>query len=469
MLKQIGSGMLVCALVLGPLMLVGSTAPQAPVVQALQPRVGDVPNEIIVSFQGEVPPDFAAWAHARGGQTLLQDDSIHWVSLRLADRAMADATIQAALLRSDVKNAQHDGYMSAQFTPNDPLYAQQADWIGISAPAAWDAQRGGHSVKVAVLDTGVYLQHPDLAANICGPVWSETDEAATFDGFGHGTHVAGTIAAVQDNGVGVSGASRSCLMAGKVLDSGGSGQWSWGAKGIVDAANFGADIVSMSWGGGYCFGSGCIPIPPADVLTDSVFYAYHTKGVLLVAAAGNNGCAGNSEIFPAEYQDVMAVAALNENGVGVAGFSSCGPDVEIAAPGANVLSTMRPCSAPICSNSGYGRISGTSMATPHVSGVAALVKAAHADLNNDGLRCLLDLSAKDQGQPGKDTTTGWGRLDAAAALAEADSLIDQLGSAAQVNTACSAVNLALGAGGVPDAPTCLANLAPVRPCDSLPA
>jgi subtilisin family serine protease len=273
---------------------------------------------------------------------------------------------------------------------------------------------------------------------------------------------------VQNNGVGVTGASQSCLMVGKVLDSGGSGQWSWGAKGIVDAANNGADIVSMSWGGGYCFPGGCAPIPPLDALTDAVFYAYHTKGVLLVAAAGNNGCTVATEIFPAEYQDVMAVAALNENGVGVAGFSSCGPDVEISAPGANVLSTMRPCSAPICSSTGYGRISGTSMATPHVSGVAALVKAQYPGLDNDGLRCVLDLSAK--GGTGRSTTMGWGRVDAAAALAEAATLIGTLGSADQVNTACSALDLALGSGGVPDAPTCLDAVAPpARPCDVLPA
>jgi len=114
---------------------------------------------------------------------------------------------------------------------------------------------------------------------------------------------------------------------------------------------------------------------------------------------------------------------------------------------------MRPCSAPICSNSGYGRISGTSMATPHVSGVAALVKAVHPGLDGHGLRCAIDLSATDQGLPGHDYQYGWGRLDARGALDEAASLIAQFGSEAQVNTACTALDTVLGAGGIPDAPT----------------
>lgn len=235
----------------------------------------------------------------------------------------------------------------------------------------------GENVKVAVLDTGIDKDHPELVNNIydgrnfvtkngrfSGPI----DPNDWEDRRGHGTHVSGTIAAI-DNEEGVIGvAPKVDLLIGKVLGDDGSGYYSWMISGIEWAVANDADIISMSLGGSVA----------STALEDAVNNAYNS-GVLIVAAAGNSGNTdgtGDSVEYPARYDSVIAVAATNSSD-NRAYFSSTGSDVELSAPGVDVLSTYL--------NGGYATGSGTSMACPHVSGVAALVVSAGVtDQNNDG-------------------------------------------------------------------------------------
>ncbi|MGH2669534.1 MAG: S8 family serine peptidase, partial [bacterium] len=400
---------------------------------------GEIPNENVIGFHGAIPADLDAWVQQRGGELLMRDDVLHWVSARFADGAAADRVLQGATARPDVAYAHRDGIATIQMVPNDPMYPQQWGFPAIFAEQAWDLGRGSHAVKVAILDTGIQITHPDLAANACGPFTSfNPGEPTINDLHGHGTHVSGTVAAVTNNNLGVAGMSDSCLMGAKVLGAFGGGQWTWVASGIRWAADNGAHIISMSLGGGN----------PGAVMESAVQYAYDTKGVLIVAAAGNSQCnlggvggllpqPGNDGtiIWPARYDEVMAVAALRPPGDGTATFSSCGADLEIAAPGEGVLSTWR--------GSSYATISGTSMATPHVSGVAALLKAQNPSMSAFELRCMLDLSS-DEGLdssrtpfPGRDPNMGWGRTSPLKGLL-ADQQLAALGGYGTFHDVCEA-------------------------------
>ncbi len=373
-------------------------------VEDVPAKEGVVEDTIIVGFEDDVPDDAEAWIEAMGGQVELVDDATAWVSAQFPDAETADDALDRAQERNDVRFAEHDGYVHVLGVPDDPDYDKQWGYPAIDASAAWDTTTGSHDATVAVLDTGIDTDHEDLQANMCGPFESfVSSEPTVEDRNGHGTHVSGTVAATSDNGVGVAGTSQSCLMHGKVLSGGGFGQWSSVAAGITWATDNGADVISMSLGGGG---------PPA-VVDAAVEYAYYENQVLVVSAAGNAGCGGDTVGYPAKFPESMAVAALASPGDDTAGFSSCGPDVDIAAPGAGVYSTLPGCSgAWLCSNTGYGYLSGTSMATPHVAGVAGLIKAVNPDMNGIQLRCVLYATADDMAGVGRDQQTGFGALNA---------------------------------------------------------
>jgi subtilisin len=282
------------------------------------------------------------------------------VSLQVTDK-------EAAALRKDpnVASVEDDGLMYALAPGHDtgallfedqPTVQAETVPAGINqvkAPLAWDATRG-KGIKVAVLDTGIDFNHPDLATNYRGGVSFVPDETSPMDFNRHGSHCAGIIAAAL-NGVGVVGvAPAAYLYAVKVLSRGGSGNWSWLIAGLDWCMKNGIHIASMSLGG----------TAPSAVQTmcDLAF----ARGVLLVAAAGNS--AGPVE-HPARYGSVIAVSAIDGANV-LASFSCRGPEIELCAPGVQVLSTVP--------GGGYARLSGTSMACPHVAGAAALAWSTHA-------------------------------------------------------------------------------------------
>ncbi len=267
----------------------------------------------------------------------------------------------------------------------------------IKAPLAWDGSRG-KVIKVAVLDSGVAGTHPDLAPNYKGGVSFVSTEGTAEDFNSHGTHCAGTIAAAI-NGSGVVGVAPAAYLYGvKVLDRGGSGAWSQLIAGIDWCIQKGMKVLSMSLGGS-----------AAPSALETMCNTAWSKGLLLVAAAGNSGPGMGTVNFPAKYGSVIAVSAVDSANA-IANFSSRGPEVELCAPGVNVLSTVP--------GGGFGTKSGTSMACPHVSGVAALAWGGHRYDNNVTIRRLLAWRADNLGNPGRDPEFGFGRVDAEEAANE---------------------------------------------------
>jgi thermitase len=296
--------------------------------------------------------------------------------------------------------------VQAQLVPNDPYWSLQWGPQKIEADYAWNTTVGDPSVLVAVVDTGIDYTHPDLAANYVplGYDWVNMDPDP-LDDFGHGTHCAGIIAAVSNNNLGIAGLAQVRVMAEKVLDSGGGGYWDWIANGIINATDCGADIISMSLGG---YGE-------SELLHEAVRYAYDA-GVLVIAAAGNDNT--NMKLYPAGYDEVIAVAATDQND-NKASFSNWGDWIELAAPGVDIYSTM-PTYHVTLNDWGYSMnytyLSGTSMACPHVSGAAALVWSRYSNKTRDWVRLWLRYTADDLGDPGFDVYYGYGRVNARKAV-----------------------------------------------------
>jgi thermitase len=283
----------------------------------------------------------------------------------------------------------------ANFIPNDPYWNQQWGPSKVGADLAWDTQKGSSSVLVAVIDTGVDWHHTDLAANYVplGYDWVNND-TNPLDDNGHGTHCAGIIAATLNNSVGIAGLAQVRIMAEKGLDKYGEGNEADLAKAIIHAVDQGANILSNSWGG----------YEESTLLHDAVKYAYE-KGALIIAAAGNN--AWDIKLFPAGYDEVVAVAATDASD-NPASFTNFGDWVELAAPGVHIYST-------VCNDS-YAYMSGTSMACPHVSGVAALAWSQFPNATRDWIRHWLRYTADDLGNPGFDVYFGYGRVNAEKAV-----------------------------------------------------
>lgn len=262
--------------------------------------------------------------------------------------------------------------------PGAPPGGQETPW-GISrvqAPDAWALTRG-QGVKVAVIDTGIDGKHPDLAANVRGG-WNAITQGADFtDDNGHGSHVAGTIAAVDDKQGVVGVAPQASLYGVKVLSASGSGTFDDVIAGMQWAVDNKMDIASMSLGAS----------EGNQSLTDMVA-AMKKAGVILIAAAGNSG---GSVGFPAACPGAIAVAASTEKNK-LASFSSRGPEVAVIAPGVDVKSTYK--------DGGQKVLSGTSMATPHVSGLAALFVSRNRGATPDqALAALRAASSKLPGVP----------------------------------------------------------------------
>ncbi|MGC8946471.1 MAG: S8 family peptidase [Anaerolineae bacterium] len=285
--------------------------------------------------------------------------------------------------------------------PNDPYYAYGYQWglNKIWAPEAWALSRGG-GVLIAVLDTGTDYNHPDLAGKVRTDIDRDfiNNDSDALDDHGHGTHVSGIAAAATNNNQGVAGLGwEATILPLKVMNAQGEGSTAELVPAIYYAADQGAKVINMSLGGaGSC---------PED-LQAAVDYAY-SRGVLLVAAAGNNGT--NQTVFPANCTHVLGVAATNSYDTR-ASFSNYGDHVSVAAPGTSIYSTLR--------GSGYGYMQGTSMATPFVAGLAALVYARFPTYTPDQVASAILDNAQDLGSTGWDAYYGCGRIDAFKALWE---------------------------------------------------
>ncbi|MBK8872280.1 MAG: S8 family serine peptidase [Elusimicrobia bacterium] len=339
------------------------------------------------------------------------------VVLDLSNEKDLTRALQDYQISPDVEWAKPALVLNVQGVPNDPMYSSLWGMTKVEAPLAWDLATGA-GIVVAVVDTGIDTGHADLATNLWAnpgeiPANGIDDDANGFvddvrgwnfvsnnntpnDGHSHGSHVSGTVAAVGNNGVGVVGLARSAkIMALKGLDDDGSGYDTDLAQCILYAADNGARVINMSWGG-----QGDSPL-----IEEALEYA-HALGVVLVAAAGN-ASVDASLFIPAKYADVIAVSAFNSADA-IAPFSNFGSKIDVAAPGVSILSTVP--------GGYYSSYNGTSMAAPHVAGLAALLLSQKPALTNEQVRQTLRLSADDVGPAGVDTQAGYGRINAWRAL-----------------------------------------------------
>ncbi len=265
----------------------------------------------------------------------------------------------------------------------------------VRAPESW-ARSTGAGRKVCVIDTGIDAGHPDLAPNFVEGVSTVGDGSSDpADTHGHGTHVAGTIAAALNGSDVVGVAHEASLYVAAVFGSGGTATDEDILEGLDWCLSKGAHIFSMSYGGGF-----------STPVEEAAYRAAHDAGVLLIAASGNDGPSVPIG-FPARYDFVVAVGATDTND-NIASFSQRGPQLDVVAPGVSVLSDRR--------GGGTTTMSGTSMATPHVSGVAATLWAANPARTHVEIEQMLKATATDLGSSGFDNVYGHGRVDLAAAL-----------------------------------------------------
>ncbi len=291
-----------------------------------------------------------------------------------------------------VEYVEPNAILEKTFTPKDPRYGEQWYLPKINAPKAWDSNKGSPAIVVAVIDEGTQKDHPDLKHSVYKP-YNMVNGSTNYTAGDHGTHVSGIIAA-NFNSIGTSGvAPRTKVMPINVFSGLGADVYTV-AKAIRYAADKGAHIINMSLGG---------TSSPAAV-NDAVQYAAK-KGVTIVAAAGNDNT--SRTMYPAAYKNVIAVSATMAND-GKASFSNYGNYVDVSAPGVNILSTT--------ARSRYAAYNGTSMATPIISGTAALILAKNPFLTGAEVEYVLKNSAVDLGSKGKDIYFGNGRVNTARAL-----------------------------------------------------
>jgi type VII secretion-associated serine protease mycosin len=280
--------------------------------------------------------------------------------------------------------------------PNDALYADyQWNLPAIRAELAWPAAYEGEEVIVAVVDTGVDLNHPDLQNRLIEGYNVFTETADAYDDVGHGTHVAGIIAANINNYEGIAGiAPRTRIMPVKVLDETGAGSTYAVAQGIIWATDHGAKVINLSLGN----------YAEAQFLHDAIRYAYD-RDVVLIAATGNDHT--ETPGYPAAYDEVLAVGATDASR-NLASFSNYGDYVDVAAPGVNIASTYP--------GQQYAAMSGTSMASPHAAALAAMIRSVNSSLTNEQIMELIRSSAVDLGEEGYDIYFGYGEINAAKAV-----------------------------------------------------
>lgn len=285
---------------------------------------------------------------------------------------------------------------------NDPLFSDQYGLKLMQLEEAWKINSGNKAIKIAMVDTGVDLNHPDLknklvaGKNIADPTQPPMDDS------GHGTHTAGIAAAELNNGEGGAGVCANCsIMPVKVLVNG-SGTDDTIAAGIVWAADNGANVISMSLG----------IYRSSRPIEDALKYALD-KNVTIVASAGNKNAAFDVHL-PSTYPGVIEVASTDENDQKSV-FSNFGKTVSVSAPGTDILSTLPTYKVGVKPLS-YGKLSGTSMAAPHVAGLAGLILSQKPGLKPAEVRKIIESTAKDLGDIGLDQYFGNGRVDALAAL-----------------------------------------------------
>lgn len=352
-------------------------------------------TELHEHLQGEVlvglRPGVPGWAGrgvatAVGGSILSSNDDINVIRLKVPVKKL-DSVIRALERNPNVEFAEPNFIASAADEPSDPFFDYQWDLVRIQASEAWIVTTGSAAIRVAILDTGIEANHPDLSGKVVAEKNLSNSPTVT-DLSGHGTHVAGIVGAITNNGEGVASLGYGVsLMNVKVLNDSGSGSYGDLADGITWSAKNGARVINMSLGGA----------ATSKTLERAVNWAARS-GAILIAAAGNGG--STTPYYPAAYSKVIAVASTDFSDQ-LSPYSNRGEWVAVAAPGGPIWSTV--------TEGSYGYKAGTSMAAPHVSALAALVLTRFSDPKK-AVECVLN-EADDVG-----LEIGGGRINALRAV-----------------------------------------------------
>lgn len=360
-----------------------------------------VQDELLVGVRAGAVPSRTEGLLRAFGITVLQDLGPIRIYRVRVPAPVLDLVAYLLLRSPEVKSVEKNYLFDPAYVPNDPQYADQWHLAKILAPQAWDlllASPGG--ATIAIVDSGIDPYHPDLSGKLVAGTNTYDGSANSADTYGHGTEVAGVAGAASDNAQGIASiAGRSPLMPVRVTDGAGRATSASIAAGIVWAADHGASVVNVSFNG----------IAGNATIRTAAEYAFN-RGVLVVGAAGNCGCADPT----ADNPYILSVSATDEAD-GLAYFSSTGPSVDIAAPGTNILTTAM--------GGLYLADSGTSLASPLVAGVAAGMFTVNGSLTPSSAAQLLAATAVDLGTPGYDTLFGAGRVDAHAAIAAASTYV----------------------------------------------
>jgi subtilisin len=359
-----------------------------PALSAAQPMV-----DVLISFRSVPGPAEQALVRSHGGSISRSFTLVPAVAARIPAAALRGLEMNPHVTAVEV-----DGQFYAISTDAELNNTWGVKRIGGGTLHAADALGAG--VRIAVIDSGIDYRHPDLAANYAGGFDFVNSDNDPMDDNGHGTHVAGTVAAVR-NGSGVVGAAPAARIYGlKTLSASGSGSFSNMIAALEWCVQNGIQITNNSYGSSQ---------DPGTIVQQAYDNAA-AAGILHIAAAGNTGTVsgrGNNVGWPARYDSVVAVAATTSADAR-ASFSSTGPAVELAAPGVGINSTL--------AGGGYGSYNGTSMAAPHVAGVAGLLLGLAPDIHPRDLRAILQQTALDLGAAGRDPHFGFGLVDAEAAV-----------------------------------------------------
>jgi thermitase len=344
---------------------------------------------LVASKPGVSDADLERTYKRHGGQKLqnLSKIKVHRIKVSENDLEAVEAALRAD---PNVEFVEKNLIGQATFVPNDPGYSAQWHLPKISAPGGWDLTTGSPSVTIAVIDSGIDPLHPDLSGNLVPGYNFVAGNTDTHDIYGHGTAIAGIAGAIGNSGIGVAGVAWSnTIMPLVVLDSSGYGTVANVAAAITYAADRGVKVINIS----LAFNGS------TSTLQNAVNYAWN-HGVVIVAAAAN--ASTNTPYYPAALPNVIAVSAVDQND-NLASFSNYGTWITVSAPGVSVYTTAN--------GGGYLYGSGTSVSSPIVAGLAALVFSANPNLTNTQVVNLITANADDVGTPGFDVANGWGRIN----------------------------------------------------------
>lgn len=334
----------------------------------------------------------------------LANSTVAQVQATTADAVFASSAL--ADVAPYIDYMEPDVLVSGESTPNDPAFSDLTKVYGLNmveASRAWDVGSGSADVILAILDTGLNAAHVEFADRVvAGYDFINEDEDPTDD-HGHGTHVAGIAAAAAGNGEGSAGVCPQCkIMPIKVLDGGNRGTWGTVASGIYYAVDHGARVINLSLGAS----------ATSRTLEDAVAYAKE-HDVIIVASSGN--AASSLPYYPAAIPWVVAVGATTDVDA-LWSFSNTGDHIDLTAPGYRIYSTYYDLS----SNGGYAYMTGTSMASPFVTGLVGLVAGLDGELTASEIIDLMTANADDLGDEGKDASFGYGRINAYTTLVAAN-------------------------------------------------